>query len=145
MGVATIIKQQLRTGSLSEKLSEIKKTIAWHCDLSEDEVFMKIVEAGEYYLKGRVREDDYKLFLRDKGFWHWFEQIYCKNARWLMQENNWEYYNKNMSDEHYYFYAGRKDYDAFFKYLRAKNDTYSFAPVLIAMQRGAEYDGRVFW
>lgn len=145
MEVITFFEQEVVTDSLASKVSKVKNTIGWHFGLSKDEVFIKILEAGELYLRGRVVEEDYKIFLRDKGFWHWFEQIYCKNALWLMEANNWEIYEKGISDDHYYFYYERKDYDLLFKYLSAKNDTYTFEPVLIAMHRGVVYDGRVFW
>jgi hypothetical protein len=145
---ATIIYQKeevYRDETLEGKLLRVKDTVGWHCGLSPDELFWKILDSGQYYLKGRVRQEDYKQFNADKGFWHWYEQVYCINARRLIQANGWEWFDDNMSKEYYEMYSSRKDYRSFEKYLRASVDAYTFEPVLIAMHHNKVYDGRVFW
>jgi hypothetical protein len=131
--------------TLETQLLRVKDTIRWHCGLSRDELFWKILNSGQYYLKGRVRQEDYKSMNVDKGFWHWYEQVYCLNARWLIDANQWEWYDDAMSEAYYERYYRCKDYSDFEKYLRARVDGYTFEPVLIAQHNKKVYDGRVFW
>lgn len=131
--------------TLECKMTNVEETVMWHCGLTKEEVFWAIVDAGRDYLRGRVNERDYKMMLNDKGFWHWYKQIWCMSANWLIDANQWYRLDRSMDKLFYDIHYSRKDFASFNKYLRAKIDCYSFEPVLIAMYHRREYDGRVFW
>ena len=145
MESAIVGKEKVRM-SLDGMMQVVKGTVCWHCGLSEEELFWKIIVAGEEYLKGRTRTDEDFVKLRsNKGFWHWYVQVWCIAARWLIQQNDWQFLDASISVDTYKTLWRRKNYIHFDRYLRAKTEVYGFEPVLMAMHHEKEYDGRVLW
>lgn len=147
MGVATKDKssKSVMPNTLESNMIKVKETVMWHCGLDEEQLFWAVIDAGQYYLKGRVNEADYKMMVKNKGFWHWYNQVWCLSAKWLIDANGWEILDKYVPEQRYNYSLNSKDFGIFNKYLCAKLDSYSYEPVLIAMYNGVVYDGRVFW
>ncbi len=114
-------------------LTEAKIMITCRFKMTEAQYFDAIVDAGLEYIEDHMNKAWHTEMARDKGFWHWYRQIYVMAAQKI---------GKPCSDQHGNSSVPFAEWHGWVK-VAAQN--YSCDQVMRSIYNGQEYTGRVLW
>lgn len=118
----------VETKTLSELLAQTEFLVRRRFKLTKSEFFWAIADGGLEYLKAHQHEAWFKEMARDKGFWHWYKQV------WHLSVVKTGFpHDKTVA------------FDEWHGWVKYSLDKYSCEPVLRAMYNKVEYSGRVAW